>query len=323
MEENSILHLSISQEFMRRFFYENAERRMAVELYEFLFWRRGKFLRPTEKTKIINRYVEEEIDNFSIQKLLNIPRLQFFLTNACTLRCRECNALIPDMLSGSSSVKQYFLSEDDFRRDLDFLKTAVSSIRHFIFLGGEPLLHRNIHNLISIALQSGIISTIEIVTNGTVVPQKDTIEGIRKYKEHVFFRISDYSANPELAAILRHAELEFLLKKYGIRYQKTFMPWFRMHPAQVPQNDNVVRSVFRDCYMARCVQVFDGKLAICPKASAMAAMGHCSPEKCGIIDLRHEQSLRDALIHFYEQDFFEVCRMCKGYGEEVLPGEQV
>ena len=145
MEENSILHLSISQEFMRRFFYENAERRMAVELYEFLFWRRGKFLRPTEKTKIINRYVEEEIDNFSIQKLLNIPRLQFFLTNACTLRCRECNALIPDMLSGSSSVKQYFLSEDDFRRDLDFLKTAVSSIRHFIFLGGEPLLHRNIH----------------------------------------------------------------------------------------------------------------------------------------------------------------------------------
>ena len=71
------------------------------------------------------------------------------------------------------------------------------------------------------------------------------------------------------------------------------------------------------------MQVFDGKLAICPKASAMAAMGHCSPEKCGIIDLRHEQSLRDALIHFYEQDFFEVCRMCKGYGEEVLPGEQV
>lgn len=323
MQLNDNERENICPEFMRRFFYENAERRMAVELYEFLFWRRGKFLRPTDKEKIINKYLEEEIDNFFLQKLFNIPRLQFFITSACTLRCRECNALVPDMNKHNAHVGNYFISEDDFKRDINLLSTAVSTIRHFILLGGETLLHKSIHKLISIALDSGIVSSIEIVTNGTVVPKGDILEGLDKYREHVFFRISDYSSNPDLASVLRHEELERILREHGIKYQKTFMPWFKMLPLTAPQNDNDVRTVFKNCYMARCVQVFDGKLAICPKASSMSALGYHNAGKNEVIDLRCEHDLRQALINFYRKDFFEECRMCGGYGEEVIPGEQI
>lgn len=56
---------------MHRYFHENAERRFATELNDFLFWRKGKFLRPNEKEKIIASYLREEIDDFlSIKKYI-------------------------------------------------------------------------------------------------------------------------------------------------------------------------------------------------------------------------------------------------------------
>lgn len=105
---------SIPNEFMYRYFHENAERRFATELNDFLFWRKGKFLRPNEKEKIIASYLKEEIDDFFINKKIHIPRLQFFITSACTLRCSECNALIPDLHQPFSPVKNYFLNKKDF-----------------------------------------------------------------------------------------------------------------------------------------------------------------------------------------------------------------
>lgn len=323
MKEQYTTKYSVTPEFMRRYFYENAERRTAKELYDFLFWRRGKFLRPNEKEKIIETYLEQELEDFFVNNKINIPRLQFFITSHCTLRCRECNALIPEIHKSSTPAKNYFLTEEDFKRDLDALSTAVSSIRHFILLGGEPLLHKNIHKLVNIALASDIISTIEIVTNGTVLPKGEILEGLAKYKDHVFFRISDYSPNPDLSTTLKHADLERLFKEHGFKYQKTFLPWFEVLPGAPSQNDDQSREVFKKCYMGRCVQVFDGKLAICPKASSMDVLGRALPAEHEIIHLRTEPNLRQALLKFYEKDFFEACRTCGGYGEEVVPGAQV
>lgn len=313
----------VSPEFLRRYFYENAERRVATELYDFLFWRRGKFLRPNEKEKIIEKYLEEELESFFVDKKINIPRLQFFINSPCTLRCRECNALIPDIYKSSTDIKKYFLSEEEFKLDLEALSTVASSIRHFILLGGEPLLHKNIHKLISLALNSNLISTIEIVTNGTVLPKGDVLKGLLSFRDRIFFRVSDYSSNTDLSAKLKYEELERLFKDHGFKHQKTFMPWFRLLPGEPAQSDARSREIFRNCYIGRCIQVFDGKLAVCPKASSMDALGQTSHTEQEIIDLRTEPNLRQAIINFYEKDFFEACRSCGGYGEEVLPGEQI
>lgn len=274
----------VSPEFLRRYFYENAERRVATELYDFLFWRRGKFLRPNEKEKIIEKYLEEEREDFFVHNKINIPRLQFFITSHCMLRCRECNALIPDLYKSPTLEKGYFLSEEDFKRDLEALSTAVSSIRHFILLGGEPLLHKNIHKLVSLALNRPIISMIEIVITGTLLPKGEMLEGLARHKDHISFRISDYSANPDLSTILKHEELERLFKDHGFKYQKTFLPWFEVLPGEPSQNDDRCRDVFRKCYMGRCVQVSTVSSPFAPSHRQWMRWGRARPRSrnsCG------------------------------------------
>lgn len=73
----------------------------------------------------------------------------------------------------------------------------------------------------------------------------------------------------------------------------------------------------------RCLQVCDGKLAICPKASSGYELGMVDDSFPGeVISLREIDDVRKQLIAFYQKDFFEACRSCVRIDEEVLVAEQ-
>ncbi len=94
---------------------------------------------------------------------LHLPHLESNVTSACQLRCVSCNHLVA--LDAVAKPKPFMMDEDVFQRDLENF-SRLATVEKFGFLGGEPLLHPRLVNLIFIAKASGIAKELEVWTNG-------------------------------------------------------------------------------------------------------------------------------------------------------------
>ncbi len=119
---------------------------------------------------------------------------QVSLTERCTLRCKKCAHscnLVPRD-ADDLSFEEACQSVDNFFAFVDF-------ISEFVLIGGEPLLYKDLAQIISYTgeryrEQMGVFS---ITTNGTILPDRNILKLCKKY--NVTFRISNYSvAIPKL-----------------------------------------------------------------------------------------------------------------------------
>jgi len=91
-----------------------------------------------------------------------IDYVRIAVTSACNLRCTYC---LRDESEAPQKTQQ--LSVDDASRLMTLLgKMGVKKIR---FTGGEPLLHPDIAELVSIAKTTPGIETVKITTNGVLL----------------------------------------------------------------------------------------------------------------------------------------------------------
>lgn len=313
----------ISAPFLARYFERNAEQRYLMQLLEFMLWRRGHMILPTRKTQVLKEYLEEEITNFFEKDIFLIPQLQFLVTTRCSLRCKNCNAYMPSF-GASGRAPHFDLSPEDFRRDLDSLAGAVNGIRRFILIGGEPLLHPRLAELIETAVASPLVSVVEIITNGTLVPRGDVLETVERHRDRVYFHISNYTGNAALAPRLKHAEIFSAFKKHGIRHQMAQdQIWQEEQPLSGRLGDDEAAAMFSSCWIKRCVQALDGQIAICPKASSGYELSMVEKTPGELVDLRGGAALREQLTAFYQKPFFDACRACARIGREVPVAEQL
>lgn len=87
---------------------------------------------------------------------------------------------------------------EDLLKYMDRLFSAVDSIQIFRILGGEPFLYRDLEAIITKALNSPKVKTVEIVTNGTIMPPGNLTETLKNPKLKI--QISHYGKYS------RHAE---------------------------------------------------------------------------------------------------------------------
>ena len=71
-----------------------------------------------------------------------MPSLEVFITERCTLRCRDCSHLIPEY----KAPKNYEMKE--IINVLENVLKVVDKISDLIILGGEPVLHMELYKLI-------------------------------------------------------------------------------------------------------------------------------------------------------------------------------
>lgn len=89
--------------------------------------------------------------------------VEMHIVNHCNINCNCCNHFSP-------LADPWFITVDFFKEQVQLLKDNVSSLKEFLILGGEPLLHPDILTLCKIArtiLGPNII--INVLTNGTLV----------------------------------------------------------------------------------------------------------------------------------------------------------
>lgn len=307
----------ISEIFNKRYFEQNAQNRMAMEMLKFMWFKEGKFLNPTKKNEILKQYIEEEKKDFFENNKLNIPQLEFCITTKCTLKCKDCCALIPKL----DKIKHSEMSFEMFKLQLDKILDAVDSIRHFVILGGEPLVNFELPRMLEYAANQEKIFFTQLITNGTMLPNRNLLEIIGKYKNRIYVYMSNYAENPELKSILKQEKIKELLKEHNIKLQKPEnWAWLEEKGlSDIVFDGSVTKQKFFNCYRTKCNQVMNGKLDICSKASAGREMQLFEDDS---VDIVNSKDLRQDLIDFYQKEYMNACKYCILTDIQVQPALQ-
>lgn len=259
---------------------------------------------------------------FITQKIY-IGSLDVHLTTACTLRCKDCSHCIPYYKKENHHV----MTLEEFQNELTIILKNVDRIYNLLLLGGEPLLNKDLSEIIKYTEGQKQVKNILIVTNGTLLPSDKVIDTCKSSKKTSFL-ISNYSNNKGLNND-KVLDLIQLLKTNDIKYtyESNAGDW-RKQPEIKLENSNIaiekIQDTYAKCSFKYCTLWSNGKIYPCAYAK------YINDEKNGIynnnfIDLRSGKLSPNDFKNFYDVSMYNVCECCDmaHYGEILLPAIQI
>lgn len=121
-----------------------------------------------------------------------IEKLVVKTGTACTLKCEKCGEFNPYL---ASKDKSYMISAEVLSKNIYKIAKAVEKIKLLQLTGGESLLHKDMFLLLAYICTIPNIEAVEMVTNGTVVPDAITLDLLRDFREKIEVLVSDYSGS--------------------------------------------------------------------------------------------------------------------------------
>ena len=105
---------------------------------------------------------------------LEVPfSIHVFPSYYCNFRCNYCLHSLSETILQKKGFRRQFMDFLTFEKTVDDAKTFGSPIKALIFAGhGEPLLHKNIAEMVAYAKKSGCFERVEIVTNGFLLTKE-------------------------------------------------------------------------------------------------------------------------------------------------------
>ena len=97
--------------------------------------------------------------------------MNIFPTNACNFRCSYCaQSLGKEYLQREYAFKYETMPLEIFRKAVGQMKAFPRPFKLVSFMGhGEPLLHRDLPEMIHLLREAGVARRIEIITNGSML----------------------------------------------------------------------------------------------------------------------------------------------------------
>ena len=237
-------------------------------------------------------------------KLLNIKTLDLVLTERCTLKCKDCANLMQYYKKPKNTDAHNLLSSFN-----NFIN-VVDNLLEARILGGEPLMYKNISNIMENIIGNNKVNKVVIFTNGTIIPKDINI-----YKNSkVFFKISNYGKHSkyskiqELENIFRINNINFLTERV-VTWQNAAIIGFQ------DRTTELTKKTFGTCCVNDALTLLHGNLYICP-FSAHADNLHAIPKNHNdTIDLihgKHDEIYNKLFSFIYEKEYIEACNYCNG-----------
>ncbi|MDE6839069.1 MAG: radical SAM protein [Acutalibacter sp.] len=200
--------------------------------------------------------IERGISNFVPQKQL---RFEVHVTEHCNLNCKQCSHFSP-------LAEESYLDLCEYKRDCQRLSELFGGKMSVIqLLGGEPLLHPEINEIIRITRAAFPVGRIRVVTNGVLLPSmsEDFWETCREC--HAEISVSEYPIHFDY-----HGWGNKVEKEKGVAYtpeafgRSKMMKLYPIRTKQMPGNDNARRNFF-NCVSANsdCIALKSGKMYTC------------------------------------------------------------
>lgn len=263
------------------------------------------------------------------QGKVDIPYLELVLTTKCTLRCESCN----NLMQYFSSKNQYTCTLEGILESLDCLLENVESIQRLRIIGGEPLMFKELPQLVAALEQRKKVRSFDVLTNATIDFKEELLQAIKKAKKFRKVSISDYSTAPNLKIPLKQESIFKALKAYKIPYSfNSGGIWYKVE--KIYKRNRTKEGIianFQACGMP-CVSLMSGDehlagfgaVFVCPIASSLSKLKGVEEFSGDYIALE-QGDLRHRILSFYAQDFFKACDYCQDWSkprEDILAAIQ-
>ena len=207
-----------------------------------------------------NEIVDYRKISYEENDCLITPLLSVDVNNKCTLNCEYCYTQMP-----------YYKPEEKMNYDMDeiiirldeFLD-VVDYIPRLWILGGEPLLHPELHKLVSFLngkKAQDKVAYADILTNGTILLSSEVIAALQE--NPLFWRVS---VSPYGVHSGKQYEVFSQLNEAGIPYFSRYMVYWQKF-GQVIEPESTSEEYIRDkCENCICrnLHLANGKLYQCP-----------------------------------------------------------
>lgn len=248
-----------------------------------------------------------------------LSKIDTVITSRCSLNCVNCNMFI------SHVAKPADMDFEDLRRNFDIFFDSVDYVYEYTLLGGEPFVHRNLTEIISYMgdTYGERIGKINLISNGTIVPDDEVMQAMRKYC--VTVHISDYTCSVPYDKKLK--EVTKRLSQWGIEYY--VIPNNTWKDIVYPKDTYTAADPKK--HMLLCGHsthsVDNGRLYWCdPAFAAERFTGFCTREG-DFLDLEENRKrnnkfeasaniIRYLLGDVNERGYMSICEKCAGVGRD-------
>ena len=268
----------------------------------------------TQKTVTTPRRLREANERIEfleacLRRVTPQPRLTFFvmsIVDHCNLRCKGCDHF-------AAIARRRFVSLDDITRDLarmsELFRDDVEEMR---VLGGEPLLHPQLEEILAEVRKGFPQTKISLTTNGILLPRQDERFWTVCRENRICIVNTKYPIDLDHAAIEQLARVhEVAFEYYGHTGEMTKTS-FKI-PLDLAGGQDPRESFMRCFHANHAVLVMEGKIFTC----TVAPNAHIFSERFGTdlalterdyLDIHKAESKQDILEFLATPKPF--CRYC-------------
>jgi hypothetical protein len=207
--------------------------------------------------------------------------------------------------------------KDTQRRD-ELAKDVIAAVRRVLsvcdvnfiaLLGGEPLLHPNLPDIVWGLRGEPRLGMISITTNGTLLPSERLLDALNHPKAHM--TISNYGDEtaPASKALIN------ALSANGVRYHATDAnhPWVDAGGVSPRgRSEDYLRGMYARCLFASCPVILGGKLYVCPRHANAVNLELTNDNGVDLLETsENPQVLKQQIIEsVYKREFVPTCDLC-------------
>jgi hypothetical protein len=250
---------------------------------------------------------------------LHLERLNIVVTERCTLRCRHCSSLMPSYRKPRDCDTALLLEA------IDRIMSCAAFIYHMEVLGGEVFLNRDLAVIIATLSQYDNIFQIDVITNGTMLPDKELLIALKR--DNICVVVNDYGAVSK-----KKDTLLALLGEIGVKNRlNKHWAWADLGKLS-PRNRDAAQltALFQRCNFRTCTELLHGELHRCPRSSHgmnTGLMRRYDDDYVNVYDKTvGTAELKEQIRRLIEdKTFIQACNYCDGNTSDSLmlePAEQ-
>lgn len=262
--------------------------------------------------RMIDYYFREVARELGLKSRFLVHRLRVMITSRCTLNCKECSVYIPYV--------ENHRDDNDWEQmvsDIKVFLDAAKELQEIELFGGEPLLHPDLHKIVSALKSEPRIHQISVITNGTILPNEQLIKALADDKRTIY-RMSSYGNKLST----KIGETELILKQNNIRYEIIdYKTWYKNAEVKnLNESEDVVKKKFICCMEGSGLVYWCGKIYFCVALPFLLEINAFPQSDNNFFDMRNSGLKYNELVNKLYQyidrsntdQYVDACRYCTG-----------
>ena len=263
----------------------------------------------------VNNYLDEKTINRKIEiynagcdtrktTQLNIKYIDIMITEACSMKCKDCSNLMQYYKKPQNSDLKMLLSS------VDKIMNCIDNLFEFRVLGGEPFMNKEIGKIINHLKKFKKISQIVIYTNGTIIPKGENLEELKDPR--ILMDITNYGTLSK-----NHDRLIELLIKENIPFLTTIPKWTDSGRINYrKKTEEELEFMFKNCCTNDYLTLLNGKLYRCPFSANAMNLKAIPINNNEYINLEQENNVeilkKKINSLYYSPKYLSACNFCNG-----------